>query len=77
MNKFSKLKDFKVFGSKARLYWSQFEDAKIEAKQEGIDLGRQQGSIEIAKNLIGKLPIKEIAKVTKLSVKEIKKLQNK
>ncbi len=71
MKKFSKLKDFEVFGSKGRLYWSQLEDAKIEAKQQGSN----EETIEIAKNLIGKLPIKEIANVTDLPIKEIKKLQ--
>ena len=42
--------------------------------KDGIEQGIEQEKIEIVKNLKGKLPIKEIAEVTKLSVAEVKKI---
>ena len=42
--------------------------------ERGIEQGSKQNSIEIAKNLLNKLPIEEIAKATGLSEEEIKNL---
>ena len=42
--------------------------------ERGIEQGSKQKEIEIAKNLLNKLPIEEIAKATGLSEEEIKNL---
>ena len=45
-----------------------------KAFHDGISQGEKENSIEIAKKLLNKLPIDEIAKATGLSEKEIEKL---
>ena len=46
-----------------------------EAKEEGMEEGREKEKIEIAKKLLGKnMPIKEIEEITGLTKEEIRKL---
>ena len=66
---------------KFREYMTKEEDQKkiyntqmSKAFHDGISQGEKENSIEIAKKLLNKLPIDEIAKATGLSEKEIEKL---
>ena len=64
-----------------REYMTKEEDQKkiyntqmSKAFNEGVSIGEKENSIEIARKLLNKLPIDEIAKATGLSEKEIKNL---
>jgi flagellar biosynthesis/type III secretory pathway protein FliH len=53
------------------------KEGRKEGIKEGRKEGRKEGAIEIAKSLLQEnIPIKIIAKSTKLTVKEVKALQN-
>ena len=53
---------------------SSYELGVERGMEQGIAKGSKQNSIEIAKNLLNKLPIEEIAKATGLSKEEIENL---
>ena len=64
-----------------REYMTKEEDQKkiyntqmSKAFNEGVSIGEKKNSIKIARKLLNKLPIDEIAKATGLSEKEIKNL---
>ena len=56
-----------------------FEEGEASGVKKGLKQGLErakQEKIEIAKSLMGVLPIEEIVKHTKLSIEEIEKLNN-
>ncbi len=56
---------------KSRIYY-----AEKRGKEAGKIEGKIEGAIEIAKNLISMdLPLEDVAKATKLSIEEVKKLK--
>ncbi len=72
MEMFSNKKYVQDYEGRDRLFKSRLEDAKIE----GIDLGKQQGFYEIAKNMLKRnMSIADVSEITNLPIEEIKKLQ--
>ncbi|QEC72982.1 hypothetical protein FSB73_16155 [Arachidicoccus ginsenosidivorans] len=52
------------------------EESRAEALEEGMEKGMEKRSLEIAKYLIkAGNPLNEVAKITKLDIKQLKKLQ--
>lgn len=56
------------------VYWNE-RIQRNQGRIEGINIGIQERNIEIAKNLINKLPTNEIAEATGLSINEIEALK--
>lgn len=72
MTEFSSNDYVQDYTGKDRLIRSQIDSAK----KEGIEEGIEQGKIEIAKSLIGRLPIEEISIATGLSIDTINSLKD-
>ena len=52
------------------------EDAKEEAKEEGMSQGENKKSIEIAKNLLSmNMSIEDISKATGLSIEDLQNIK--
>ena len=50
------------------------ETSRVEGEASGLERGRAERSVEIARSLLGKLPVKTISETTGLSVEEIENL---
>ncbi|OAB81202.1 transposase [Wolbachia endosymbiont of Laodelphax striatellus] len=61
----------------AAILEQKLDDAKLEGRQEGIQIGHQKGKIEVAKNsLKAGVSIDVISEITGLSLDEIQKLRS-
>ena len=58
------------------IYQNSMRYAKEEGFKEGLEIGKRQFKVEVAKEMLkDNMPIKDIAEITKLSEKEILKLK--
>ena len=60
----------------ALLYYDPYELGKEVGMDKGIDIGKNEGLVLVAKNILNEnRPIQEIARLTGLSFKEIEALK--
>ena len=60
----------------ALLYYDPYELGKEVGMDKGIDIGKNEGLVLVAKNMLNEnRPIQEIARLTGLSFKEIEALK--
>ena len=76
LKKLNQNKEFVSFLSREEDIEFQMNSERSEGIDEGINIGKIEGKIEIAKNMLQmKFDINSISKVTGLSLKEIENLQ--